>query len=685
MILQTRLLTDAEVKDLGSLIPENCQGIAMTVVRLFFANPTKSDWDLQGTGAICLMKDYSRRSHYMQFLKADPKEVHWEQELYLELRLKFRSDRFYEFEGDSGSIGIQFADLSESEIFVSAVESVLTKKLERIKRRDNKRKIHDTAPELNNNTSKRGTKDVAASASSSNERDNESNFFSNINIFNRNRSRRSKKKRPEISEPSDFKHVTMHRDGKIVEDFGGLDDSVKHLLFMAGVNSNEILEDPKKQREIFQFLRKNNSDIEIINNHRETYSKGPRRVPPPPPTRSSNTAISNLDSKSIPPAPPLGKKPSLSPLKHPSIKPPPPPRTAPSTPAFKPDPPPPSNHFNHSVRHPKPKQSSSGRPNPPPPPPPPPPSVISIGSSAQSSLPPPPSVITAGSTAKSSQLPPPPPPPAKPPVRTSSNPSFPPPPPPSSAKSLHHVALARSHSKSSKNYSFPSPPTYTKSSNPSFPPPPPPSSNKLINYSAPPISSGKSSHSSVPPPPPPPSSSKSSLSSVPPPPILSSNSSAPPPPPSATTTTTTSPSNEQSHVKSKPSSSGPPPPPSGGSKPAFDICSAIKNASGTLQPVKPFEKKAVPEGRSALLDSIVNGGKKIQLKSVAERICKENVEATPETPTTLTEVLQIALLKIKNDVQVSSESEDGSNNDSDSSEWSDDESYQQKLEKFVSL
>ncbi|CAB4058501.1 unnamed protein product [Lepeophtheirus salmonis] len=600
----------------GSLIPENCQGIAMTVVRLFFANPTKSDWDLQGTGAICLMKDYSRRSHYMQFLKADPKEVHWEQELYLELRLKFRSDRFYEFEGDSGSIGIQFADLSESEIFVSAVESVLTKKLERIKRRDNKRKIHDTAPELNNNTSKRGTKEVAASASSSNERDNESNFFSNINIFNRNRSRRSKKKRPEISEPSDFKHVTMHRDGKIVEDFGGLDDSVKHLLFMAGVNSNEILEDPKKQREIFQFLRKNNSDIENNNNHRGLL------------ILQYQTSIANLFLLLLL----WGKKPSLSPLKHPSIKPPPPPRTAPSTPAFKPDPPPPSNHFNHSVRHPKPKQSSSGRPNPPPPPPP-----------------PPPSFITAGSTAKSSQLPPPPPPPAKPPVRTSSNPSFPPPPPPSSAKSLHHVALARSHSKSSKNYSFPSPPTYTKSSNPSFPPPPPPSSNKLINYSAPPISSGKSSHSSVPPPPPPPSSSKSSLSS------------------------------------SKPSSSGPPPPPSGGSKPAFDICSAIKNASGTLQPVKPFEKKAVPEGRSALLDSIVNGGKKIQLKSVAERICKENVEATPETPTTLTEVLQIALLKIKNDVQVSSESEDGSNNESDSSEWSDDESYQQKLEKFVSL
>eukprot|EP00096_Caligus_rogercresseyi_P013781 TRINITY_DN6383_c0_g1_i1.p1 TRINITY_DN6383_c0_g1~~TRINITY_DN6383_c0_g1_i1.p1 ORF type:complete len:231 (+),score=56.43 TRINITY_DN6383_c0_g1_i1:354-1046(+) len=192
MILESKLLSEAESSGVKRAIGDGSQGVAMTVIRLFVGENGRLEWICQGTGVLCLVKDYERRNFFMQFYKMDSgPELTWEMELYLELRLKFRGDRFYEFEGETSSVAFQFADLSESECFVSSVDGILTKKRERIKRRDIKK--HGRAPpsasEVNNN---RGGMDSEKRSSNGQEEEKDSGLFSTL--FSRKGPRASKNK-----------------------------------------------------------------------------------------------------------------------------------------------------------------------------------------------------------------------------------------------------------------------------------------------------------------------------------------------------------------------------------------------------------------------------------------------------------------------------------------------------------
>jgi len=77
----------------------------------------------------CFIKDFSRKSYYIQFINVDSFSIVWEQELYREMTYLCPESWFHMFEADSGQAGLSFADVKEAGHFQRTIED----KLERIR------------------------------------------------------------------------------------------------------------------------------------------------------------------------------------------------------------------------------------------------------------------------------------------------------------------------------------------------------------------------------------------------------------------------------------------------------------------------------------------------------------------------------------------------------------------------
>jgi hypothetical protein len=90
---------------------------ATAVVELLEAhNNRESGWLRRGTGAICFVKDSSRRSYYLNFFEIiqQRQEPKWEQEIYESINVNKQRPFFLQFSAIDRQIGLNFADPEEA-------------------------------------------------------------------------------------------------------------------------------------------------------------------------------------------------------------------------------------------------------------------------------------------------------------------------------------------------------------------------------------------------------------------------------------------------------------------------------------------------------------------------------------------------------------------------------------------
>jgi hypothetical protein len=90
---------------------------ATAVVELLEAHSHNSrEWKRRGTGAICFVKDSSRRSYYLNFfhIVQEKQEPKWEQEIYESINVNKQRPFFLQFSASDRQIGLNFADQGEA-------------------------------------------------------------------------------------------------------------------------------------------------------------------------------------------------------------------------------------------------------------------------------------------------------------------------------------------------------------------------------------------------------------------------------------------------------------------------------------------------------------------------------------------------------------------------------------------
>ena len=97
--------------------------LAMTVARLMMALPDPSEWCRYYCGVVCLVKDYSARSFYIEMVDISKFEAVYTQEIYLEMTYSLTSGDFHQFPGDFCTVGLHFTDETEAAQFGQTVRS----------------------------------------------------------------------------------------------------------------------------------------------------------------------------------------------------------------------------------------------------------------------------------------------------------------------------------------------------------------------------------------------------------------------------------------------------------------------------------------------------------------------------------------------------------------------------------
>ncbi|XP_072238347.1 actin nucleation-promoting factor WASL [Leuresthes tenuis] len=121
------LLTIREKGVLVSMLEPHCKLIKTTVAQLLQANDTqrgRPSWHYLDCGVICLTEDYSTRSFFLRLFCIKRAKLLWEQEVYIPFKYTAARPYFHVFPADVHQVGLNFANETEAEEFLLAVETV---------------------------------------------------------------------------------------------------------------------------------------------------------------------------------------------------------------------------------------------------------------------------------------------------------------------------------------------------------------------------------------------------------------------------------------------------------------------------------------------------------------------------------------------------------------------------------
>lgn len=405
------LLSKDENDVIVRLLGNKSQSLATAVVQVYCSDPpSHTKWTKRFCGVACFVKDHGKRSYFIRVFDLDQQQLIWEQELYNHFKYKTPRSYFHTFEAETCQIGLNFADEGEASQFQKVIQGRLRMKMERSERR----RMTVNSLHLPTQTGVLPGLPTAAVKTQTIENDKKNKK----NSKNSNNKKKAKFTKADISEPTNFQHVSHvgwdPNKGLDLFQSESLDPKLKEFFKMAGVSESQ-LQDNDTRKFIYDFIDKCglsdflHSAEDEANDAQAATARPPVPNRFPPPTPVPTTPVMGSAGRTAPPPPPVRfMAPSTAPLapavqeqrsspsmtRRPSPPPPPRSRVLPQPPSTPPSakmpqkalPPPPPT---------APPPSSGGGPPPPPPPPPPAPDMFlppppMPGDGFPSSVPPPP-------------------------------------------------------------------------------------------------------------------------------------------------------------------------------------------------------------------------------------------------------------------------------------------------------
>ncbi|KAK7878458.1 hypothetical protein WMY93_030995 [Mugilogobius chulae] len=373
------LLSAQENDRLEELLGRRCASMATAVAQLFMALPNNPGvWSLQGTGAVCFVKDNPQRSYFIRMFDLKVGKLTWEQELYNQFVYSAPQPFFHTFAADDCQVGLNFADEQEADVFINVIE-------DKINQRSNRQEKKQRPPQSGADRALPPVPNDKVSGSQGGfhmatvdipnpdiQTSRYRSMPSPISSLSKNKKdKKNKKKAPKLSKadigaPSGFKHVTH-----VGWDPNNLDPDLLKLLSQAGIQETGALppvpgsgapapppsrgrSGPLPPSQVSPEAARALLLLSTLLPSARFISWG---VPPPPPQQTHPSGRSSL-----PPPPPAHLSPPSKPSHH-TLPPPPPPSSQPRSPGV-----PPVPHVP-----PAPSRGGGGLGGGPPPPPPPPP------------------------------------------------------------------------------------------------------------------------------------------------------------------------------------------------------------------------------------------------------------------------------------------------------------------------
>ncbi|ODN00646.1 Neural Wiskott-Aldrich syndrome protein [Orchesella cincta] len=422
------LLSPDENRLIFEILGRGRQTLATAVGRLLVPTPDQQQWQKKdSTGAVCLVRDTTKKSYFIQVFSLRAKNMIFRQEIYNQFEYQMQQATFMTFEGDSSMVAILFADGTEACNFREALDSKLEAKRQRRSERETRKsrvletQVNNVPPPQSNNHYASNNVNTTPSYPNGNTVTTTYTFSPAAAVTGFSKLRKSKGKEKDnkkktkltakdIGTPMDFRHVQhVGWDPNKGFDLNLEDKHLRTFFEKAGVSATQ-LNDEKTRKFIYNFMEQHGV-VDLVKNASSTT---PPRAPPPIPPSSNNTA-------GPPPVP--TRTPSIPNSNYPTSNKPPPPPPPPSRPV--PPPPPAATYPGGSAAAPPPpplRTTSSAIQNSPTP------QYQQQSVSNGPSRPPMPKPSAAAVNGPSSAAPPPPPPPPPMPVGGGA----PPPPPPTS-------------------------------------------------------------------------------------------------------------------------------------------------------------------------------------------------------------------------------------------------------------
>ncbi|XP_070503678.1 actin nucleation-promoting factor WASL [Chironomus tepperi] len=339
------------------LLGRRCQSQCTTVAQIYQTETPHTRWLKRYTGALCFVKDNSKRSYYARMFCLIKHEMVWEQEMYDTIEINKVKPYLLTFEGQDGMVALNFAFEDEAEAFLStAINTVQSRNRRREERRSRVRKEPPARPPPI--TSNALSDEPVILRNPTNLTKITPNQFQPPytqqpqNLGNLKTKKREVKKitKEDIGLPSNFKHVThVGWNAKSGFDLSGEDEALKPFLQKAGVSENQ-LKDRRTRDFIYDFIQSNNVEEIVrketkkpdapsipIRNPQNNGEKPTHRLAPPPPPpvqrdyQQNHRDVSHKNQAPILPGPPIvrnisSNKPTSNTAPQAPPPPPPPPQ-----------------------------------------------------------------------------------------------------------------------------------------------------------------------------------------------------------------------------------------------------------------------------------------------------------------------------------------------------------------------
>lgn len=349
------LLSADENEQVFSLLGRKCQTMCTAVAQVYQTEGTShSIWKKKHTGALCFVRDSSKRSYFMRMYCLLKNELVWEHEIYDSVNITKARPYLLTFEGQDGNVGLNFASEGECDSYYKiavTMEERSRKRQERRVRSRGQAAAPSTAQPVETEEQTKVTlrNHPQISSVSITPSANTSPLKPLGNVDKKSKKRGRKFTKSDISNPTNFIHVS-HVGWNAQKGFdmvGSEDDEMlKNFFTKAGVSDKE-LKDRATRDFIYDFV-KNHDVLASVKSERVEKSRAP--APPPVPTRHpAQQTTQNGSQRSAPPPPPARQPPPPLPTTTPPTRGPPPSRPPPisgsntsfASPASVPPPPPP--------------------------------------------------------------------------------------------------------------------------------------------------------------------------------------------------------------------------------------------------------------------------------------------------------------------------------------------------------
>ncbi|RWS09452.1 neural Wiskott-Aldrich syndrome protein-like protein [Dinothrombium tinctorium] len=293
---QPSLLLNGDENNLVfNLLSKRCVTLATAVVQLLTTEPPiHSKWTKRATGVVCFVRDAAKRSYFIRVFDIDnKKQCVWQQEIYTTFEYKTPREYFHTFEADDCMAGLNFANEREADFFREAVEKKLREREQRRLEKRIRNQQNNNGVPLQPIHSSNILPNPTVSPLSQNSFASKRNYEKNKG--KKDKKRKNKLRKEDISQPTDFKHITHIGWDPVT----GFDKTISYgnlqeFFKLANVSDKE-LEDEETRTFIYDFIHQNGGidrAIEEVQKSKKQNVSQPSMQPPhhPPPP--------------LPPAPP---------------------------------------------------------------------------------------------------------------------------------------------------------------------------------------------------------------------------------------------------------------------------------------------------------------------------------------------------------------------------------------------